>query len=416
MALYVRAVVAAVLAVAVVAGFDVAAAAGEVVPPAQAVADDGVFLEHAPPPQQPAAVCIVDSGVDLNPDTAGEVVYREALDGGDPGDVSPDKHGTLMAMMAAAPVNGWGMVGAAPGAVKIVSVRVEEAGENSFPFSRFQRGITECQAHASAFNVRVVSLSLTDSAPPQGDDQSMLENAVDSARAYGLDVVAAVGNASQAVGPPASYRPIVAVGASDAHGALCGFSNRGPEVDMSAPGCDLDAADRRTGAATSGLENGTSESTAIASAILADVRSQRPDLSVSAAEGLFTTSGVPTLDVSGLFRAARLQTDPGTSSLRPEYEAASPRPRFVVQVHGRTAHVQLVNEERGWRIKAIVLGVRAGEFGVRKRLMTTIWQASSARNVRLPVGAREVMLTILSREGQAISSSTRIGLSHRNSS
>ena len=117
------------------------AARAETVPPAQAVTDRGAFLEQAPPPTHPAAVCIVDSGVDLNPDTAPQVVYREAIDGGDPGDVSPEKHGTLMAMMAAAPINGWGMVGAAPGAVKIVSVRVEPPGAGTFAFSDYERGI-----------------------------------------------------------------------------------------------------------------------------------------------------------------------------------------------------------------------------------------------------------------------------------
>ena len=76
------------------------------------VADRGRWLPFVPAPPQPGGICMIDSGVEINPDTQPEVIAREALDGGDPGDVSPIKHGTLMAMEASAPANGWGMIGA----------------------------------------------------------------------------------------------------------------------------------------------------------------------------------------------------------------------------------------------------------------------------------------------------------------
>ena len=93
----------------------------------QAVADDGAFLPYAPAPAQLAGLCLVDTGVNPNPDTEGVVVERTALDGGSGGDVSPTLHGTVLAMMAGAPANGWGMVGAAPHAIQIVSVRILES-------------------------------------------------------------------------------------------------------------------------------------------------------------------------------------------------------------------------------------------------------------------------------------------------
>ena len=49
---------------------------------AQAAADNGAFLPYAPPPAQLAGMCLVDTGVNLNPDTEGVVVERTALDGG----------------------------------------------------------------------------------------------------------------------------------------------------------------------------------------------------------------------------------------------------------------------------------------------------------------------------------------------
>lgn len=81
----------------------------------QAEVANARFLAFAPPPEHGAgAVCLVDTGLDLNPDTAGNVVARAAIDGGDPGDVHPSKHGTRMAMVMSGPVNGWGSVGACP--------------------------------------------------------------------------------------------------------------------------------------------------------------------------------------------------------------------------------------------------------------------------------------------------------------
>src|SRR5271168_5045626 len=103
-----------------------ATAGAETAITAQAVADNGAFVPYAPAPAQLAGLCLVDTGVNLNPDTAGVVVERTALDHGSGGDVSPTPHGTVLAMMAGAPANGWGMVGTAPRAIHIVSVRILE--------------------------------------------------------------------------------------------------------------------------------------------------------------------------------------------------------------------------------------------------------------------------------------------------
>ena len=64
------------------------AAQAEVGVTTQAQADNGAFLAYAPAPAQPAGLCLVDTGVDLNPDTQGSVVYRTAIDGGSGDDAS----------------------------------------------------------------------------------------------------------------------------------------------------------------------------------------------------------------------------------------------------------------------------------------------------------------------------------------
>ncbi|MEA2297714.1 MAG: Subtilase family, partial [Solirubrobacteraceae bacterium] len=114
----------------------------------QAIAADAQFLEYAPPPLHPGVVCLVDSGVDPNPDTNAAVIGAEARDpnwGTGDGlaqtqprvDGHPAGHGTQMAMLMAAPQNGWGMVGIAPTSVRVYSIRVVPPGQGSIPFANY---------------------------------------------------------------------------------------------------------------------------------------------------------------------------------------------------------------------------------------------------------------------------------------
>ncbi len=127
-------------AVALLLTMTCAAAHGETPITAQAVADDGAFLPYAPPPAQLGGLCLVDTGVNVNPDTEGVVVDRTAIDGGSGDDVSPTLHGTVLAMMAGAPANGWGMVGTAPRSIQIVSVRILRAGADDISLQLLRRG------------------------------------------------------------------------------------------------------------------------------------------------------------------------------------------------------------------------------------------------------------------------------------
>ena len=100
-----------------------------------AQAANAAFLAYAPPPAAGAgALCLADTGVNVNPDTQQELVSASAVDGGSGNDVDPDGHGTTMAMIAGA--SGHGMIGACP-QIKIVSVRATDtptpAGKRSAP-------------------------------------------------------------------------------------------------------------------------------------------------------------------------------------------------------------------------------------------------------------------------------------------
>lgn len=285
-----------------------ATARAETGPTAQAVADNGAFLPYAPPPAQLAGMCLVDTGVNLNPDTEGVVVERTALDGGSGEDVSPTLHGTVLAMMAGAPANGWGMVGTAPRAVQIVSVGIVEPGKTTFPFDAYAAGITACLRVRQQHNVRVINLSLGTSESPSGENYEALTNAIERATNYGVAVVAAAGNDDGgAVEYPAAYPRVLSVGATDTQGGgFCSFSNRGEGLRLLGPGCDLDGAEPTTGASNYNYWQGTSEASAIAAAALAALDSYQPGLSPEAAEKDLTEADSGVLNIAQTFRNAGL--------------------------------------------------------------------------------------------------------------
>ncbi len=285
-----------------------ATAGAETAITAQAVADNGGFLPYAPAPAQLAGLCLVDTGVNLNPDTEGVVVERTALDGGSGEDVSPTLHGTVLAMMAGAPANGWGMVGSAPGAIHIVSVRIVEPGQTTFLFSAYAAGITECLQLRHKDNIRVINLSLGTAQSPSGEGYEEVGNAVKEASDYGVALVAAAGNDDGgAVEYPAAYPGVLSVGATDTQGGgFCSFSNRGEGLRLLAPGCDLDGAEPTTGAPNYNYWQGTSEASAIAAAALDALASYQPGLSPEVAEKDLTEADNGVLDIAQTFRSAGL--------------------------------------------------------------------------------------------------------------
>jgi hypothetical protein len=296
------------LAIILTFGVAPAASRAETPVPAQATADDGAFLPYAPPPSKPGGLCLVDTGVNLNLDTEGVVVDRVAIDGGSGSDTSPTMHGTLLAMMAGARANDWGMIGTAPRAIQIVSVRILEPGQTTFPFSYYTDGITTCLQLQQQYNIKVIDLSLGSPNIPSSQDTQAITNALQQASNYGVAVVAAAGNDDGGqLDYPAAYSGVLSVAASDTQtGALCSFSNRGEGLRLIAPGCDLDGADPTTGEAKYNYWQGSSESSAIVASALDALVAYRGDLSPQAAEEDLTGAHSGTLDIAQAFRNAGL--------------------------------------------------------------------------------------------------------------
>jgi len=261
--------------------------------------------------------------VNTNPDTESVVVDRTAIDGGTGNDTSPTLHGTVLAMMAAAPANGWGMVGTAPRSIQIVSVRILEPGQTTFPFSSYAAGITECLQLRQLYDIKVINLSLGTSETPSGMEYEALANAVEKATNRGVAVVAAAGNDNG--GPveyPAAYPGVLSVGASDTQtGAFCSFSNHGDGLHMIAPGCDLDGANPISGEPDYNYWQGTSESSAIAASALTALESYDPGIAPQAAEEDLQHAHDGVLDIAQAFR------DAGLGSIVAAGEATEPVPQ-----------------------------------------------------------------------------------------
>jgi hypothetical protein len=318
----------------------------------EAAAANMLFDEYAPPPPTPGIICLVDSGVDANPDTtpilAGSYALSPNTNTSDelaalnpplPGG-HPDGHGTYLAMLAAAPANGWGMVGLAPSSVRIYNLKALAAGQTTFAFSEYAVAIYRCEALSNSMPITVVNLSLGSSTQPSSSELETLENYVQSANAHGLSVIAAAGNEGGPVQTPAGVPGVLGIGASDANpanlGVMCPFSNRGTGIALLAPGCGSQTEPDGGG---NGIEiafsddgsptwaNGTSYSGEIVSTAEASMRAYSPTLTDSQAQGCITSTltSAGNLNVAAAFNACGLGAIVNAGMAA--YQAANPPPK-----------------------------------------------------------------------------------------
>jgi len=294
------------LAAAAVVQLVAAAATNAAVPAvtAQAQAANAAFLAYAPPPASgPGALCLVDTGVSVNPDTQPGLVSSTAVDGGSGADVDPDGHGTTMAMIAGAAGNG--MIGAWP-QIKIVSVRATTAPtpgqEPSFEFDDYTEGMAQC-IQQTGYQIHAIDLALSSSIPPTPDQAQSFANQLGVARGQNIAVVAAAGNTPGPLGEPAAEPGVLAVGAGDPKNGVCSFSAT-QGLTFYAPGCGLDMADALTDQPTC-CGNGTSQASAFAAAVLVALMSYDPGLTDTKAEQLL----VSTATDGHLNAAAAFQAD-----------------------------------------------------------------------------------------------------------
>jgi subtilisin family serine protease len=181
-----------------------------------------------------------------------------------------------------------------------------------------------------------------------GDDP-LLRDAVAHAVEKGVGVVAATGNEGVSViYYPARYPGVIAVSAVDASGQYLYFANRGPEVDVAAPGLSVRAAGPGNGLS---LFSGTSAAVPFVSGAAAALLSQQPDLGLADVERLLSQYaddvGLPGRDAytgSGVLDLGRLQ-ERGRVGV---YDAAAGEP--VVRKFGDRLMVVVSAQNRGTEV------------------------------------------------------------------
>jgi type VII secretion-associated serine protease mycosin len=234
-------------------------------------------------------VAVIDDGVDAShPDLKGNVLQGKDFIDGD-SDASPadgDSHGTAMAGDIAGHGHGAGgadgVKGLAPDA-KILPLRDNGYTEN---------GLAPSIRYAVDHGASVINISL-DVDRTDGDPELQ---AIRYALQHNVVVVSASGNegksGAEAIGYPANYPGVVAVGAVKSSDEIWEKSNSGSNLMLSAPGYRIVSTSTDSGGYEMGT--GTSDSAAYVSAACALLREKFPNLTAGQlVNRLTTTAGLP---------------------------------------------------------------------------------------------------------------------------
>ncbi|WP_456364240.1 S8 family serine peptidase [Priestia aryabhattai] len=173
-------------------------------------------------------------------------------------------HGTHVAGIVSAENNSFGVVGIAPDSniYALKALDSEGVGYNSDIIKAIDWSIEN--------HMDIINMSLG------GADQSYaFQQAIDKAYNSGILIVAAAGNESSPVDYPAKYNNVIAVSATDPSNQLAYFSNRGPEIEVSAPGVNVISTYLGNSYASM---DGTSMASPYVAGVLALYKQEYPDL------------------------------------------------------------------------------------------------------------------------------------------
>lgn len=172
-------------------------------------------------------VAIIDSGVDVaHPELQSRIVYGYDYIGGDTVPDDQNGHGTHVAgIIGAIGNNGQGVAGVTWSGPLLIYRVLDANGLGNIA------NVASAIVSAQARGARIINLSLT----ADTSSQTLL-NAVQSAYSAGILLVAATGNTNGSVYYPAKYSQVMAVAATTHLDRHAWYSNRGPEVDIAAPG------------------------------------------------------------------------------------------------------------------------------------------------------------------------------------
>lgn len=242
-------------------------------------------------------IAVIDTGVNAAlPDLQGRVLEGENFSGlaGSAHD-DPANHGTRIAELIAGTGRGnagRGAFGLAPG-TKILPVRVADgrrARNERIAQGDFSASVSKAIRYASDSSARIINVSMG-----QRGYSHQLADAVQYAISKGKLVFASVGNSGDqgnVVEYPAAMPGVVGVAAVDKGIKATKESQRGPQVDLAAPGEGM--VTMCANGANVCTSHGTSDATALASASAALLWSVHPDWTANQiTRVLINTAGGP---------------------------------------------------------------------------------------------------------------------------
>ena len=176
-------------------------------------------------------VAVLDTGIDTDhPDLQDAIADSRDFTGD--GIEDANGHGTHCAGIIGARLNEVGFVGVAPECQLLIGKVLNNGGQGSYDW--ISQGIdwaVEKKAH-------IISMSL--GGPKSADT---LYKAIHSALTAGVYVMCAAGNEGSlfqnSIGYPGRYGGVITVASHDENGNRSGFSSRGGEIDVMAPGSKI---------------------------------------------------------------------------------------------------------------------------------------------------------------------------------
>jgi subtilisin family serine protease len=339
-------------------------------------------------------VAVIDSGVDAgHPDLAGRLLPQiDLVADGWTGD--PDGHGTHVAGIIAASLDGVGVAGLA-NQVTVLPVRVLDAtGVGDFQTGAL--GIIE----AVSAGARVINLSLGSSYNSAVQAQAV-QYAIDS----GVTVIAAGGNEYAEGNPttyPAALPGVVAVSAITPEGGSWLYANCGSYIDIAAPGVDILSTVPGVGW---DVKDGTSMAAPFVSAAAALVRAGNPTLTRAKVDSVLLGTVVDDADGDGrdnCFGEGLLQADravmaaatmPGGIRATPTVtQSTVPATVKVTAVSGKSKLKVDVNPNKGKGYWAFQVHKQRAD-GSWQRLKTYKTRGSKeTRTINLPRGTYRVVV------------------------
>lgn len=183
--------------------------------------------------QGSAALGIVDTGIrDDHEEFVGRVLAQHDFFQIDPVADDEQGHGTHVSGIALAPANGKGVSGVAYGP-DVGLIMAKGCGNTLIGFLCWLPDIIDGIVWAVDSGANALSISLASSEPSASEQE-----AFQYAETNDVLPVCAAGNERGAVTYPAAYPECMAVSATDWGDGAASYTNRGPEIEVAAPGGD----------------------------------------------------------------------------------------------------------------------------------------------------------------------------------